>query len=305
MWRNTKTPNLDPVIYQGGVLQMDWFNLCLAYVQTAFGAGWSGSTAWHSWSSITKGKHDDTEPRGVYVPLWYKGYWYKGEDFGHVVIAYFNNDGSGSAWTSPVTHVPYATRINFSNVQDLHNQLRARWWSGLVYVGWSEFVGPTRVIEFINNNITLDQLKALYTEILERNADQAGIDHYVGKYTYDFVRNDLLTSNERKQLLAKKEAARKAAEDAARKAEEARKAAEKAAAEAKAKKEREEAERLAEEARKAQEEADRLAAEERKKKEEQAAQSTSWEELAKNQEKTNNLLQIIIDFIKKIFNIGG
>ena len=305
MWRNTKTPNLDPVIYQGGKVQMDWFNLCLAYVQTAFGAGWSGLTAWHSWSSITKGKHGDIEPRGVYVPLWYKEYWYKGEDYGHVVIAYFNNDGSGSAWTSPVTHVPYATRINFSNIQDLHNQLRAKWWSGLVYVGWSEYVGSTRVIEFVNNNITLDQLKALFRELLERDPDQAAINYYVGKLTYDATRHDIIYSKERNDLLAKKEADRKAAEEAAKKAEEARIAAEKAAAEAKAKKEREEAERLAEEARKAQEEADRLAAEERKKKEEQAAQAPSWEELAKNQEKTNNLLQIIIDFIKKIFNIGG
>lgn len=292
MWKQVKTPQLDPVIYQGGKVLYNWLGWCLAYVQTAFGAGWSGSSAWDGWANRTQGRHTDRNiPAGVYVPLWFDGYW-NGERVGHVVIW-----KDGTIWSSPYTNKPYADKLSsIAEVERIY---------GMKYVGWSEFVGPTRVLEFVNNNITLDQLKALYTEILERNADQAGIDHYVGKYTYDFVRNDLLTSNERKQLLAKKEAARKAAEDAARKAEEARLAAEKAAAEAQAKKEREEAERLAEEARKAQEEADRLAEEERKKKEEQAAQAPSWEELAKNQEKTNNLLQIIIDFIKKIFNIGG
>lgn len=292
MWKQVKTPQLDPIIYQGGKVLYNWLGWCLAYVQTAFGAGWSGSSAWDGWANRTQGRHTDRNiPTGVYVPLWFDGYW-NGERVGHVVIY-----KDGTIWSSPYTNKPYADKLSsIAEVERIY---------GMKYVGWSEYVGPTRVIEFVNNNITLDQLKTLYTEILERNADQAGIDHYVGKYTYDFVRNDLLTSNERKQLLAKKEAARKAAEDAAKKAEEARIAAEKAAAEAKAKKEREEAERLAEEARKAQEEADRLAAEELKKKEEQAAQAPSWEELVKNQEKTNNLLQIIIDFIKKIFNIGG
>ena len=257
MWKQTKTPNLDPVIYQGGKILYNWLGWCLAYVQTAFGAGWSGSTAWDGWVNRTSGKHADRNiPSGVYVPIWFDGYW-NGQRVGHVAIY-----KDGKIWSSPYTNKPYADVIgSISEVERIY---------GMKYVGWSEYVGSTRVIEFVNNNITLAQLNALFAEILERQPDQAAINYYVGKKTYDATRHDVIHSPERNQLLAKKEADRKAAEEAKRKAEEARKAAEKAAAEAKAKKEREEAERLAEEARKAQEEADRLAEEERKKKEEQA-----------------------------------
>ena len=256
-YRQVKTPNLDPVIYQNGKILYNWLGWCLAYVQTAFGAGWSGSTAWDGWSNRTQGRHADWNiPSGVYVPIWFDGYW-NGQRLGHVAIY-----KDGKIWSSPYTNKPYADVIgSIAEVERIY---------GMKYVGWSEFVGPTRVIEFVNNNITLPQLTALFRELLEREPDQPAIDYYVGKKTYDYTRNDILYSPERNRLLAKKEADRKAAEEAARKAEEARIAAEKAAAEAKAEQEREEAERLAEEARKAKEEADRLAEEERKKKEEQA-----------------------------------
>ena len=57
----------------------------------------------------------------------------------------------------------------------------------------------------IVNNASEDQIKALYLEILERPADQDGINHYKS-FQYDFVRNDLLNSQERKDLIARKEA---------------------------------------------------------------------------------------------------
>ncbi len=284
-YKQTKTPNLDPVIYQGGKPLYDWLGWCLAYVQTAFGAGWSGSTAWDGWSNRTAGKHADWNiPQDVYVPIWFDGYW-QGNRYGHVAIY-----KDGVVWSSPYKSKPYADKLG--SIQEVERIY------GMKYVGWSEFVGPTRVIEFVNNNVTLEQLKGLYLEILERPVDNDAIAHYVGKRTYDFTRNDLLQSQERKNLLAAKEAARKAAEDAAKKAEELRLAALEA-------EKQKEVERLAEEARKAQAEADRLAEEERKKKEEQAQKAPSWEELAKEQQKTNSLLQQIIDFIKRIFNIGG
>lgn len=50
--------------------------------------------------------------------------------------------------------------------------------------------------------ISLDQLTALYREILLRDPDVAGIQHYVGHFTYDFVRNDMLNSNEYKTIQA-------------------------------------------------------------------------------------------------------
>lgn len=263
MWKQTKTPNLDPVIYQGGKVLYNWLGWCLAYVQTAFGAGWSGASAWESWTTHTRGKHADGKlPTDVYIPIWFDGWW-NGHRYGHVAIIYINSKtGAVKIWSSPVSNKPYADV--FTSIPEVERAY------GMKYVGWSEFVGATRVIEFVNNNITLPQLTALFRELLERDPNPDAVNYYVGKFTYDYTRNDILHSKERNELLARKEAARKAAEAAAKKAEEARKAAEKAAAEAKAKKEREEAERLAEEARKAQEEADRLAEEERKKKEEQA-----------------------------------
>ncbi len=281
MWKQTKTPNLDPVIYQGGKPLYDWLGWCLAYVQTAFGAGWSGSTAWDGWSNRTSGKHADWNiPKGVYVPIWFDGYW-QGNRYGHVAIY-----KDGVVWSSPYRSKPYADKLgSIAEVERIY---------GMKYVGWSEFVGATRVIEYVNNNVTLEQLKALYLEILERPVDNDAIAHYIGKRTYDFTRNDLLQSQERKNLLAAKEAARKAAEEAAKKAEEARIAAEKAAAEEKA--------RLEEEARKAQEEAERLAEEERKKKEEQAANAPSWKDLLEEQKKTNSFIEWIVNLLKTLFN---
>lgn len=52
---------------------------------------------------------------------------------------------------------------------------------------------------------TDDQIRAAYLEILERAADDGGINHYRA-YTIGFVRQDLLNSQERKDLIARKEA---------------------------------------------------------------------------------------------------
>ena len=157
MWKQTKNPNLDPVIYQGGKALTSWLGWCLAYVQTAFGAGWSGATAWSSWESHTGGKHADRNiPSGVYVPIWFDGWW-NGHRYGHAAIY-----KDGKIWSSPLSNKPYADVFNgIAAVERAY---------GMKYVGWSEFVGPTRVIEYVNNNITLPQLQAIFREL-----DQADI----------------------------------------------------------------------------------------------------------------------------------
>lgn len=302
MWKNTKIPNLDPVIYQGGAILWNWLGYCLAYVQTAFGAGWAGVTAWESWSSA-KGKHADRNfPIGVYVPIWFSHTGTYGgvrKNWGHVAILRIDPNGSVKIWSSPLSNKAYADV--FTGISQLERAFNAS------FVGWTEFVGPTRVLEYVNNNITRAELDKLFLEILERKPDAGAYTHYVGRRTYDFTRNDLLTSAERKQLLANKEAARKAADEAARKAAEAKAKADKAAAEAKAKKEREEAERLAREAEEARLEAERLAEEERKKKEEQSEKAPSWADLEaivnENNSLLKQLLQLITDLITKFTNI--
>lgn len=77
---------------------------------------------------------------------------------------------------------------------------------------------------------TRDQVVALYREILEREPDADGLAHYTGKYTYEFVRSDLLNSSERSILVNRKAAEAQAALDAAKKAaeEQAKKDAERA-----------------------------------------------------------------------------
>lgn len=298
-YKQVKTPNLDPVIYQSGAILWNWLGYCLAYVQTAFGAGWAGATAWESWSSV-KGKHADRQfPIGVYIPIWFSHTGTYGgvrKNWGHVAILRIDPNGSVKIWSSPLSNKAYADV--FTGISQVERAF------GASFVGWSEFVGPTRVLEHIpakNNNITTAQLTALYQEILERKPDAGAINHYVGKRTYDFTRNDLLTSTERKTLLANKEAARKAADEAKRKAEELKKKADEAKAAAEKK-------RLEEEARKAQEEAERLAEEERKKKEEQANTAPSWKELEAMTKENNTLLksiqslvQWIVDKLKAVF----
>lgn len=94
------------------------------------------------------------------------------------------------------------------------------------------FAGRIDPMPFINTTktATADEIKKAYLEILERDADQSGLNHY-SNYSIDFVRQDLLKSQEKRDLDARKataakEAAEKAQAEAARKAEEAKKAAE-------------------------------------------------------------------------------
>lgn len=286
MYRQVKTPNLDPVIYQGGKILYNWLGWCLAYVQTAFGAGWAGSHAWDGWNR-SQGKHYDRNmPRGVYVPIWFDGWW-NGGRYGHAAIY-----KDGIIYSSP-----YSNKATFDKLGSIEEVERIY---GMKFVGWSEFVGPTRVLEYIDHT---NQIKSLYREILERDADQGGINHYNEQirkgWSLDMIRNDLLQSAERRTLLANKEKARQEAE---RRRIEAEAAAEKAREEAERKKREAEAEaRRAEEAAAAIAEKERQQAEEEKRK--QAETAPSWSEIVAEQKKTNNLLTTIADILKGLLEL--
>ena len=136
-----KTPNLDPVIYQGGVGLNDWSGWCLAYVQTAFGTGWSGSTAWDCWTNRLTKKHADRNlPAGVYIPIFFSGYY----GMGHTAIY-----KDGKVWSSPLTHKPYADVFN--SVGEVERSF------GVTYVGWSEDLGGSLVVESAKDIITPNQ----------------------------------------------------------------------------------------------------------------------------------------------------
>lgn len=151
-WVQVKSPNLSPVITQPGYgVLADWTGWCLAVVQFAFGAAYAGSPARVSWQSYTKYKHADRNiPVGIYVPLWFSGYYNQW----HVLIVKMNNDGSGAAWTSPNDPKPSMDVINFSNLDNLVAQLKQGWSHDTEYIGWSEDIGGTRVIELKEDEMT-------------------------------------------------------------------------------------------------------------------------------------------------------
>lgn len=142
--------------------------------------------------------------------------------------------------------------------------------------GYAGRVNPALYISTVKT-ATADEIKKAYRDILEREADAAGIKHYQA-YTIEFVRQDLQASAEKRALEQRKAAAAKAAAEkaqaeAAQKAADAQKAAEaKKALEAA---ERAEAERLAAEA-----ELARIAEEERIAKEAAEARAKAQAEIA-------------------------
>lgn len=136
MWKQLVTPNLDPYVYDPGLLS-DWFGECLATVRAAFNAPYSGWCAWVGWTYYVQVQHEDRNfPIGVYFPIWFSGYG--GE--GHVAFAYVNSSGAMGIWTSPYTHVPYF----FTGYHSV-DELAAGY--GVTYVGWSEDIAGMNVIQ--------------------------------------------------------------------------------------------------------------------------------------------------------------
>ncbi len=112
--------------------------MCLEYVQNAFGAGWSGSYALDGWNRNTVFNHDDWNiPKGVYVPIWFDGYW-NGARYGHVAIY-----KDGVVYSSPWTQANAAINKHdvLGSIGDVERIYR------MTYIGWSEGIGGTRVIE--------------------------------------------------------------------------------------------------------------------------------------------------------------
>lgn len=187
---------------------------------------------------------------------------------------------------------------------------------------------------------TADEIKKAYRDILERDADAGGINHYM-KYAIEFVRADLLKSQEKRDLDARKAAAAKAAAEKAqaeaaqkaadakktadaqkalqeaKKAEEARFAAEaelarvaeeeriaREAAEARAKAQQELADKAREEQRKAQEKAMATVAEEVSKAQDLAGEVASSDEVEQIVSKISPRTKFIVYLIGDSL-IGG
>ena len=187
MWKQIKEPNLDPYIYQisGGkeYILDDWLGWCQAYVEQSFGWKYGYSSALACWNAGSKST--STPPRNVFVPLYYSGYFMDGVDVGHTLIAKFNDDGSGTAWTSPRTHKSTADILKFSSLDDLNRQMRNGWSSKLVYLGWSDGVGKNKVIKEENTNMTQAEANDMRNVLRVLNSEAKGwnrSDVHSGKY---------------------------------------------------------------------------------------------------------------------------
>jgi len=142
MWTQLVAPNLDPYIYQpdgnGGVYMVtNWVGWCLAGVQSAYNSGWAGSTALQGWNDVCQIKHGDRPPVGVFVPIWFDGYY----DSGHVAFT----DGN-TVWSTPI-HNGYEF-VTYGSIDEMI-QAYANIGIGLTYLGWSEDIGGTRVVAYV------------------------------------------------------------------------------------------------------------------------------------------------------------
>lgn len=123
MYKQLVKPNLAMLGHRG---------MCLKYVQDAFGTPWAGTTAWDGWTNRVSRKHANALPAGVYVPVWFDGYW-NGERAGHVAIY-----KDGQVWSSPWDRqVGYNILGSIAEVERIY---------GMEYVGWSEDLGGKQLI---------------------------------------------------------------------------------------------------------------------------------------------------------------
>lgn len=209
MWNQLRDANWK-VPYVGG-----W---CLKYVQDAFGTDHPDPDAMNAWNdNYLGGNHVSLPPTGKTVPVYFS---LGNVPQGHVAISL--DDGKVASSTQSGSHPAGFIHPNLNDLVATYG----RYNGGCVYLGWSEFVGTVRVVEYSNPNASVDQIKQAFLDILERPADPDAIAHYQN-YTNDFTRADLLNSVEYHTLQGNKAAAIQAAKDAI-----ARDAAAKAATEA-------------------------------------------------------------------------
>jgi hypothetical protein len=218
-WEQLRDANMS-IGYVGG-----W---CLKYVQDAFGTDHPYPTAIAEWNATSTHNHPNEEPPlGITVPIYLS---LGNVPAGHVAIRL--SDGYVASSTQAGSHSSPYYHKSIADLVSVYGQYNG----GAQYLGWSEVVGTTQVVQYSNPNATDDQIRQDYLDILERPADDSGLTHY-RNYTNDFVRADLQASNEYKALQTNKAnqaAMAQAAQDALVKAAADKAAEQKAAADAKA-----------------------------------------------------------------------
>ena len=179
MYEQLKTPNLDPVVYVNGKILYDWMGWCLAVSETMFGVPRLYDNAWEGWNA-TKIKHKDRNfPKGVYIPIWFDGYW-NGQRYGHVAIY-----KDGKIWSSPYTHK--ATADTFTSIESVEKIY------GMTFVGWSDDIAGVYVIKKGEEMLTGQLAAILVRAFCGRGISAQEQKDYVGKITADAFANKVKT----------------------------------------------------------------------------------------------------------------
>lgn len=165
-WRQLVTPNIDVYAQLG---------MCLNYVQRAYGSGWAGSYALDGWARNSYNHEDWNIPSGMYVPIWFQGYW-NGVNYGHVAIY-----KDGVVYSSPWRKANAAANVHdtLGSIADVERIYR------MTYIGWSEDIGGTRVIEYqedqVVDKINRTELEWHYRLLAGREAGQDELNELMRK----------------------------------------------------------------------------------------------------------------------------
>lgn len=131
------------------VLCTNWVSWCLAVAKAAFGATKSMHSALNAWNNNTT-KHANYDlPEGVYCLIWWNGYWYNGEELGHVAIAKRTGDRV-KIWSSPYKK-SYTFAIFEGPIKSTIDSL-IKTYKLNKYLGWTETICEKRVIEQVKEN---------------------------------------------------------------------------------------------------------------------------------------------------------
>lgn len=163
--------------------------------QTTNGVWGSAMDKWNA--NPGNGNHPgELPPAGKTVPVYFS---LGSTTDGHVAISL--DDGTVASSTQAGFHTQGYLHPNLQNLINVY----APYNNGCHYLGWSEWVGNIQVVGQQTINATDDQIRQDYLDILERPVDDGALVHYRA-YTNDFVRADLLASNEYKILQNRKAA---------------------------------------------------------------------------------------------------
>ena len=151
-----KQPNLDPYMYDdNGKLLLNWSGWCLNYVRTAFGVETKIPRAIWSWER-SQYRHADWDiPGGVYVPIFFSGYF----GYGHAAIY-----RDGKVWSSPLA--AKATPDVWNSIQEVERRY------GVTYVGWTEDVNGELVLKNEEDEMPIPDLDNYYWRYGQKLASQ-------------------------------------------------------------------------------------------------------------------------------------